>query len=374
MGERLAAVTSPNDPITRSPDAMAPVLNPAPKRRADILFTLLVLGALYAAYEVRSVLLLIYVSALFAVVLSPAIQLIGRIHIGKWRPGHGMALLILIVGLATTLTLFLVFAIPPIFHDARTMASDWPRRLAELTNKARAVPFLEDLDLTKIEDNVAVISGGAFGFFRGLAGGIFGLFTCIILMAYFIIDGEGVFAWAMTLVPLDQRERLSRTLLRAEDRLRHWLVGQCLIMLSIGICSLSVFGILHVKYFYVLAAYAALANIVPVVGALSSLTLASIVAAFDSWHKLLGVLIFYAIYYQLESAFLTPRIMKSTVDLPPLGVITALMIGGAMAGILGALVAIPTAALVAVIIDEYLVKKHRAVTAHDHDFEHTRNF
>src|SRR5215469_12272695 len=102
-----------------SPDGqfhMAAVLNPVPKRRADILFTLLVLGALYAAYEVRSVLLLIYVSALFAVELSPAIQLIGGIHIGKWRPGHGIALLILIIGLATILTLFLVFALPPIFH------------------------------------------------------------------------------------------------------------------------------------------------------------------------------------------------------------------------------------------------------------------
>jgi predicted PurR-regulated permease PerM len=124
-----------------------------------------------------------------------------------------------------------------------------------------------------------------------------------------------------------------------------------------------------VRYFYVLAAYAALANIVPVVGALSSLFVTGIVAAFDSWHKLLGVLIFYAFYYQLESAFLTPRIMKSTVDLPPLGVITALMIGGAMAGILGALVAVPTAALVAVLVDEYLVRKHRAVIHPDHEFE-----
>jgi predicted PurR-regulated permease PerM len=83
------------------------------------------------------------------------------------------------------------------------------------------------------------------------------------------------------------------------------------------------------------------------------------------------VLIFYAIYYQLENAFLAPRIMKTTVDLPPLGVITALMIGGSLAGILGALVAVPTAALIAVLVDEYLVHKHRAVITTDHEFEHT---
>src|SRR5256714_3107844 len=214
---------------------MCPVLNPTPKRRADILFTIAVLGGLYAAYEVRHMLLLISVSALFVFVLSPLIQLIGRIHIGKWRPGHGIALLILIVGLATVLTLFLVFALPPIFHDARSMASEWPRRLTELANRAHNVPFLEGVDISKIDDYIAAASGGAFGFFTGLAGSIFGLFTGIVLTSYFIIDGESVFTWALTLFPLDQRERLSRTLLRAEERLRHWLVGQGVLMMSIGI-------------------------------------------------------------------------------------------------------------------------------------------
>ena len=139
---------------------MPAVLSPAPRRRADILFTLAVLGGLYAAYVVRHVLLIIYVSALFAVVLSPVIQLIARIHIGKWRPNHGIALLILIVGLATLLTLFLIFALPPIFHDARSMASEWPKRLIELTNKARSVPFLEGVDMTKLDDYIAAASGG----------------------------------------------------------------------------------------------------------------------------------------------------------------------------------------------------------------------
>jgi predicted PurR-regulated permease PerM len=86
-------------------------------------------------------------------------------------------------------------------------------------------------------------------------------------------------------------------------------------------------------------------------------TVASVVALFDSPTKLVGVLAFFAVYQQLETAFLTPRIMKTTVDLPPLAVIIALSIGGALAGVLGALVAVPTAALCAVLIDEYLVKR-----------------
>ena len=81
-------------------------------------------------------------------------------------------------------------------------------------------------------------------------------------------------------------------------------------------------------------------------------------ASFDSWTKAAGVLIFYLAYQQLENAYLTPRIMKSTVDLPPLAVIIALLLGGSIAGVLGALVAVPTAALIAVIIDEYVVESN----------------
>jgi predicted PurR-regulated permease PerM len=88
--------------------------------------------------------------------------------------------------------------------------------------------------------------------------------------------------------------------------------------------------------------------------------LASTVAAFDSPHKLVGVLIFYAVYAQVESGFLSPRIMKSTVDLSPLAVIIALVLGGSLAGVLGALVSVPTAALISVFAEEYLVKRKSA--------------
>ena len=71
----------------------------------------------------------------------------------------------------------------------------------------------------------------------------------------------------------------------------------------------------------------------------------------------LGVFIFYFIYQQVENAYLTPRIMKEAVDLPGIAVIVALTIGGEMAGLLGAIVAVPTAALVATILNEYVVRQ-----------------
>jgi predicted PurR-regulated permease PerM len=87
------------------------------------------------------------------------------------------------------------------------------------------------------------------------------------------------------------------------------------------------------------------------------------VAVLDSPEKLVGVIIFFAVYFQFESGFLSPRIMRHTLNLSPLAVIIALSLGGALAGVLGALVSVPTAALVMVLVDEYLVKRKPAAAS-----------
>ena len=98
-------------------------------------------------------------------------------------------------------------------------------------------------------------------------------------------------------------------------------------------------------------------NIVPVIGGVITILLAASVAAMDSWSKMTGVFIFYFIYLQIENAFLTPRIMRNSVNLMGLSVPIALLAGTELAGVVGALVAVPSAALVAVIMDEYMVQQ-----------------
>ncbi len=328
--------------------------------RSDILFFFAVLFALWAAYTARDVLLLIYVSALFAVVVSPAINVVRKVRINGWRPSRGFAIVVLMAAMVLAITVFFFFALPPVYRNAREFVSEWPRHLSELSQGLRGIPFSDQINPAELEKYGAEIVGGAAGLFRNVAGGIFGLFTGIILTAYFIIDGPRAFHWSVSLFPIPHQSRLAGTLLRAEARMRKWMLGQTMLMLSLGICSFVTYYALGLKYFYVLAVYSFVANIVPVVGPLSAAGLACTVAAFDSPHKVVGVMIFYAVYQQLESAFLSPRIMKSTVDLSPLAVIIALVLGGALAGVLGALVSVPTAALVSVFVEEYLVK-HKSV-------------
>ncbi len=105
---------------------------------------------------------------------------------------------------------------------------------------------------------------------------------------------------------------------------------------------------------------AGLLNLIPVLGAAISVAMALLVAAIDSWGRVLGVAIFFAVYVQIENSWLIPRIMRSRVNLPALAIFVALLLGSALGGIAGAMVAIPTAVLVSVLVEEYLVKKHDA--------------
>jgi predicted PurR-regulated permease PerM len=307
-------------------------------------------------YLARDVVLMVYIAALAAVVVFPGVELVQRLRIGKWHPSRGLAILLVIMTGLALLAVFFIFALPPIFHDLRTLAEDAPRRSAELSERFHRLPYSERLDLGALQQHATAALGGLLGIFKGVAGGVLAFFSWLVMTAYFIIDGEHVFTWAMSLFPARQRARLDPTLRRAQRRVRNWLIGQGALMLILGSAAFVTFGLMQLKYYYLLALVAGAANIIPIIGPIVSLVLATLVAATDSWAKLAGVLIFYLTYQQVENAFLTPRIMKSTVDLPPVAVIIALALGGSVAGIAGALVAVPTAAWVAVLIDEYVVK------------------
>ena len=138
-----------------------------------------------------------------------------------------------------------------------------------------------------------------------------------------------------------------------------------LLMLILGGSSTIVFGFLGVRYFYALGVFAGLANFVPVLGPIATVIVAGLVAAIDSWMKVLGVVIFYLVYQQVENAYLTPRIMRSTVGLPGVAVLVALVIGSELAGVVGAVVAVPSAALMSTFIDEYAANRRDQRTLQD---------
>jgi predicted PurR-regulated permease PerM len=329
--------------------------------RSDIVFVFGLAALLYVAWLARDVLVLLYVSALFAVVLTPVVQFVGRIKVGRWQPFKGWAVLVLLAAIAAGLAGFCALAFPPVARDLESFGGEMPAKLPHLLNQVFQLPFISRLN---IEDMAARIQGIASTAatqvllsLKDWAGEIFKVVTGVILTVYFILEGEKAYTWFLSFIPLEKRSRLDQALRRAEVRMGKWLVGQGSLMLVLGLASTTVYLWLDIRYPYALGVLTGLLNIIPVLGAAISIVLALLVAALDSWGRALGVIIFFTIYIWLENSFLAPRIMRNSVGLPALAILVSLLLGSALEGIPGAMVAIPTAVLVSVLLDEYLVQK-----------------
>ena len=330
----------------------------AARHKSDILFAVAILVGLALIFRLREILLLIYVSALFAVVTTPFVQRVQK-HFGKRHVGKGIALVLLLAMGATVAALFAWFVLPPIFRDIHQLASDLPDKISRLQDRIQNMPWLDRISHESWQKHSGDIAGALAKAVPNLAGLIVAFFSVLIMIAYFILDGERAERWFISMMSPATGNRLHETMLRARDRLQRWLTGQLSLMFILGFLTFVVYGLLGIRYFTVLAVFTGLANIIPIIGPIVSIALAVTIAAFDSWTKVLGVLIFYITYQQLENAVLTPRIMKATVGLPSLAVIIALAIGGDLGGFLGALVAVPSAAIICELAEEYLIKPSR---------------
>lgn len=326
--------------------------------RGDIVFTFAVAFGFYIAWLLRHQLLLLYVSALFAVVLKPPAVFIGRIRIGRFRPFRKLGILVLLLVGIGALIAFGFITIPPVIRDLHNFAQEVPVRLPQILEKFRRLPFASHINpgevAQRIEGTITQAATFVLLSIKNWASTLFDVAMALILIVYFNLEGEIAYRWTLSFFPAPYRERLDRALRRAEGRMGKWLLGQGSLMLILGVASTITFVLLDVRYAYALGFLTGMLNIIPVVGAAVSIALTLLVAALDSWGRVLGVAIFYLVYINIENSLLTPRIMKSSVDLPGLAILVALLVGSALAGVVGALVSVPTAVLVAVLLDEYL--------------------
>lgn len=329
--------------------------------RGHILFTFAILLLLALAWELSKELEIIYVSALFAVVLTPIVINITNFTIRGYKPSRPVAIMLLLAAVILALTLFFILGLPPVLRDLREFTTEFPQRLPQIVARLKKLPMADKIGIDALAQRAeGALTATASYLFTSLPlwlTHIFDILTTLFISIYFMLEGEYAYRFFLSLFPLRQRRRLDNTLQRAETKMSKWLLGQSLLMLTLGVISIVIFGLLKVRYFVLLGVLMGLFNIIPIAGGVITIVLAAGVAALDSWSKMAGVLIFYAIYLNVENGFLTPRIMRSSVNLMGLTVLIALLIGTAVAGIVGALVAVPTAALIAVLLEEYAVQK-----------------
>ena len=272
-----------------------------------------------------------------------------------------LAILLLLGCVFFAVALFFLIAFPPVIRDLHQFAYDLPARIPAIVARLKRLPLADKLGVDNIaqrsEDALSATAAYLFSSFPNWMGRIFDLCTAFVLCIYFMLEGDQAYNWMLSLFPRERRQRLDTTLRAAELRVSKWLFGQATLMLILGLASTLVFGLLHVRYFILLGVLMGLFNIIPIAGAVITVTLSPSSPRSIPGKRCSASFIFYFVYVNIENAVLTPRIMRHSVNLMGLTVLIALIAGTELAGIVGALVAVPTAALIAVLLDEYLVQK-----------------
>ena len=320
---------------------------------------------LWTLYLLRGPLLLIYVSGLFATGLAPLVRIIERQRIRaiNRRLPRGAAIL-LIYGTVIGSFAGLGGAVaPPLVRQAEEFWRQLPTYLDQAQAKLSSWGLLApNASFKELLQQAPAPSGDVVGVvlatIGGVLGGIFGLISILLLTFYLLVDSQRVFNLFVRLFPQRDRDRVSAISELVAVKISAWLGGQMLLGLIIGAMSAIGFFFMGVPYFFVLAVIAGIGEMIPMVGPLLSAIPAVLVALTVSPGLGLAVAGFCWALQLVENNVLVPKVMGETVGLSAVTVIISLAIGSELLGFVGALLAVPTAAIIQVLFEElYLAEK-----------------
>lgn len=318
----------------------------------------IVLVVFYLVIEVRIVVLLLLFSVLFATLIErPVIRLESR---GLPRAA---AILVVYLTILVAVTGVFLLVVPPITAEAMRFWDEVPVLLDDLAEEWRMSDnsFLSTTGYRiatqlhfRIENPPPPTGSTAIGLVTGVGGALFGLVSTFVIGFYYLMEKQLFRKLTLDLIRPNDREWVNSVWDNVEAKLGDWLRGQLFLMLIIGLAAGMWYAILDVRFWLLLALVAGLTEAIPIVGPWIGGIPAVMLALVDSWEKAIAVAIFLGILQLLENTILVPRVMRGTIGLSPLAVFIAVLAGGQFAGPLGALMALPIAATIQVIIVEVL--------------------
>jgi predicted PurR-regulated permease PerM len=305
--------------------------------------------------------MLVYISALAAIGLSPLVNALERKRLMRQQVPRWAAILVIYLCILAVIVSIAILVIPPIVMQARGLAMELPRLLHQgqqwLINHGlltREISAQEAVQQTAgssgAQDTIGLIIGTVIGF----VGGVFGVITMLVLTFYFLVDSSGLVTVFLRLFPREKRAQVQDACRRVTNKVSAWLGGQLLLGGIIGSTAAVGLGLMGVPFFYVLALIAGLGEMIPIVGPILSAVPAIAVALSVKPTLALGVIAFFFAQQQLENHLLVPKIMQRQVGISPVFVIVALLIGGSLLGVIGAILAVPTAAILQVLFGELM--------------------
>jgi len=324
------------------------------------------LGALTAWWlgttilAIGSTLLLIVVSLFLAAGLHPAVLFLERHGLRR-----GWAVLTVIVAALGALTLFVVAIVPVIADQVRAITDNAPGWFDQLQRNERVRALNEDYqildrarDYVSNGDFLSGLFGGVLGFGLALLGAVFNAFIVLVLTLYFLASMETTKGALYRLAPASRRDRVSRLGDRILASVGGYVSGAFIVALVSGVSSLVFLFVIGLgEYAVALATVVALLGVIPMIGATLGAVVVTAIGFATDVRTGIACIIFYVVYQQVENYLIYPRVMSRSVDLPGAVIVIAALVGAALLGVVGALLAIPTAAGILMLLREVYVRR-----------------
>jgi predicted PurR-regulated permease PerM len=318
-------------------------------------------GLVTALIAVQGVLLLLLTAAFLAIGLNPAVEALERRHM---RRGFAVGLVLLAV--LTFFTGFGFAVVPPIVDQAQEFVEQGApafleqlqesERVAELDQRFglldRAERMLEDPERLGVS-----AAGGVLGVGKVVFGAFASTLTVLIVTLYFLANLPSIKAHAYRLVPRTRRARVGLLTDEILSRVGGYVAGAVSIAGLAAFTTFLLLRMLSVDYAVALSMLVFLTGLIPLIGATIGAFFVVIVALFTSVKAGVIVAVWYLVYQQVENYLLYPRIMQRSVNVSPAATVVAVLVGGSLLGVLGALLAIPIAAAVQLVVDEVVAPR-----------------
>ena len=316
--------------------------------------TLIVFGVLmliYIAYLARGPLIWLGIAAFFAVAINPTVR-----RVARFMPKKNLALSALVVLLVLTAvglgiaTLFLA----PLIEQTAKLIGSIPDLLAQLITKTSITDFIHT-NINSILTSASFVGTFLVGLVLGIVNSLIAIVAIVSLIFFMTVEGK---RWKEVVIRLFRpahRQQVSRIGGQVYSIINGYVVGNIILSLIFGVASALVLWIMKSPYFLPLGLAVGLIDLIPLVGSSIGAALVAIICVLTGQYWTAAVFIIYTVLYvQLENNVLNPAIYSKNVDVSPLVVLASILIGGAVAGIIGALIAIPVAATIQVVARELL--------------------
>jgi predicted PurR-regulated permease PerM len=348
------------------PPAFVPMIERVPPTlvfrwaAAGALGALLVVLVAYGAYVIRGLLVLVLVALFVAVSLEPVVRwLVKR---GLRRP---FAVLVIVVILVALTAVFIWSIVPPLVGQGGRFIDDLPSYLRRLSTQSKAVREVTDryhltARLTSLlADLPGRLAGGAIGQLRRFLSVLASTLTVLVLSIYFMAALPRIQHGVIMLFPYKRRTRATEIVDVVVAKVGGYMIGNIIISLFAGVSTFICLEIVRVPFAVPLAVTVALTDLIPMIGATLGAVICVVAAVFTVgiWPRSVIVLLFFIGYQQLENYLIAPRVIRNTVDLSAVVVLLAALVGGAVLGLIGAIMAIPVTAAVKVAMSPAIAAK-----------------